>query len=331
MFGWYQNSARCYVYLEDVSLQDPNPDLTGHGWRSAFRRSRWFTRGWTLQELLAPTSVEFFTREGASIGDKHSLWQDINEATTITPQVLHGNVYSLYQVPVNTRLGWARDRQTTREEDKCYSLLGLFNVHMSLLYGEGRVKAFRRFHEELKKDREDPTELNAILAQVQARHAQVHGQQIENDKDIEIMPDNRMKRMPPKRSATEAFEDATGLSVRDASRPSWPSETRPSAAEAMETRVIDADLQVRAISEETHTSEPPSEQLDAEVGQEQEQAQDMQRWWNAGISQKMHKPEVYHHVAVLLIRWADELDELKTSEEVSDVINDGTLYSRPTL
>jgi hypothetical protein len=213
MFKWYRDSARCYVYLQDVSQITPDTSSTGYGWRSAFRRSRWFTRGWTLQELLAPTSVNFFTLEGARLGDKHSLCEDISEATNISPQVIHGNVYSLSQLPINTRLGWARSRQTTREEDKCYSLLGLFNVHMSLLYGEGRAKAFRRFHEELKKEREDPTELNAILAQVTA-------QQIENNADKSVMLDYEMDSMPLKRSATVAFQGTDYDDPSDRSRQS---------------------------------------------------------------------------------------------------------------
>jgi hypothetical protein len=78
MFRWYQNSAACYVYLSDVSTvhtpTDSNPRCT---WKLAFRNSKWFTRGWTLQELIAPRSVEFFSKEGERLGDKSSLGQSI--------------------------------------------------------------------------------------------------------------------------------------------------------------------------------------------------------------------------------------------------------------
>jgi hypothetical protein len=88
MFCWYQNADRCYVYLSDISSPtfDTNDELSELPWESAFRKSRWFTRGWTLQELLAPRSVEFFSREGYRLGDKRSLEQHICEITRITVQ-----------------------------------------------------------------------------------------------------------------------------------------------------------------------------------------------------------------------------------------------------
>jgi hypothetical protein len=77
MFRWYRNAARCYVYLSDVSSPafDTNEESNPRPWESDFQKSRWFTRGWTLQELLAPTSVEFFSRERKRFGDKRSLKQ----------------------------------------------------------------------------------------------------------------------------------------------------------------------------------------------------------------------------------------------------------------
>ena len=84
MFRWYQNAAKCYVYLSDVSIGPVKNNLSSQWtWKPAFQRSRWFTRGWTLQELIAPISVEFFSREGERLGDKNLLVQEIHEITGI--------------------------------------------------------------------------------------------------------------------------------------------------------------------------------------------------------------------------------------------------------
>jgi hypothetical protein len=153
MFRWYQNAAKCYVYLSDVSTKkrkasDPFTECT---WEPAFRSSKWFPRGWTLQELLAPGpgSVEFFSQERDRLGDKRSLEQQIHEITRIPISALRGTPLS--QFDVNTRLLWAENRQTTREEDKIYSLFGIFDIQIPLLYGEGRDKAFKRLREEIDK------------------------------------------------------------------------------------------------------------------------------------------------------------------------------------
>lgn len=105
-------------------------------WELAFQRSRWFTRGWTLQELIALTSVEFFSMEGERLGDKRSLERQIQEITGITAQALQGGTLSHFSV--NERMSWAARRETKREEDAAYSLLGIFDIHMPLIYGEGR-------------------------------------------------------------------------------------------------------------------------------------------------------------------------------------------------
>ena len=151
MFYWYRDAAKCYVYLSDVSTYDhdqPNPPL--QSWEPAFRKSRWFTRGWTLQELLAPPSVEFFCSNGTNLGDKRSLERQIHEITGIAVRALRGT--SLSQFSVEERMAWAKARQTKRKEDKAYSLLGIFeNTHMPLIYGEGEANAFRRLREEIGK------------------------------------------------------------------------------------------------------------------------------------------------------------------------------------
>jgi hypothetical protein len=151
MFCWYQKSARCYVYLSDVSIRkrkasDTSAECT---WESAFRASKWFIRGWTLQELLAPRSVEFFSRERNGLGNKRTLEQQIHEITGIPATALRE--YPLSQFDVDERFSWAKSRQTTRGEDKAYSLFGIFDVQMPLLYGEGEAKAFQRLREEVDK------------------------------------------------------------------------------------------------------------------------------------------------------------------------------------
>jgi len=144
MFRWYQNAAKCYVYLSDVSSPafDTNDESSQLPCESALRESRWFTRGWTLQELLAPGSVEFFSREGNRLGDKRSLERLIHEITGIAVPALRGTPLS--QFGVDERFSWAENRQTTRKEDKAYSILGIFDVYMPLIYGEGSDNAFTR-------------------------------------------------------------------------------------------------------------------------------------------------------------------------------------------
>jgi hypothetical protein len=149
MFRWYQEAARCYVYLHDVSFSSPGDDEYSKRWKSSFKRSKWFTRGWTLQELIAPTSVEFFSEEEQRLGDKQSMEQTLYEITGIAIQALRGSPLS--QFSVDERMSWAKERQTKREEDAAYSLLGIFDIHMPLIYGERREKALFRLKKEIKE------------------------------------------------------------------------------------------------------------------------------------------------------------------------------------
>jgi len=151
MFRWYQNAVKCYVYLLDVStakLKASN-EVSGFTWEPSFRVSRWFTRGWTLQELLAPSSVEFFSQERKRLGDKRLLTQQIHKITGIPKSVLQGAPLS--QFSVNERLSWIENRQTKLEEDRAYSLLGIFDVNMPSIYGEGMARAFQRLKDEIDK------------------------------------------------------------------------------------------------------------------------------------------------------------------------------------
>jgi hypothetical protein len=149
MFRWYQKAARCYVHLPDVSttdctLKDQRSRLA---WEQAFRQSRWFTRGWTLQELIAPKLVDFFTSDGERLGDKSSLEDMIHEVTGITKRALKGD--PLANFSVDERLAWAAQRNTKLEEDQIYSLLGIFDISMSPIYGEGIERAYRRLRREI--------------------------------------------------------------------------------------------------------------------------------------------------------------------------------------
>lgn len=151
MFRWYEKAARCYVYLPDVSIANyaGDPHLSRSTWEPAFRQSRWFTRGWTLQELIAPTVVEFFTLEGNRLGSKSSLGTLIHEITGIAEKVLAGGALSDFSV--NERMSWAAQRNTKLEEDEIYSLLGLFDISMPLIYGEGKERAAKRFEKEIEE------------------------------------------------------------------------------------------------------------------------------------------------------------------------------------
>lgn len=143
MYRWYKEAAKCYVYLSDVWILDESGSkLSKETLNAAVRSSRWFTRGWTLQELLAPTSVDFFSREGERLGDRHSLETQICEITGIPVQALRGDDLSGFNV--SERMAWLDKRETTRPEDLAYCMLGIFNVMMPVQYGEGKERAMIR-------------------------------------------------------------------------------------------------------------------------------------------------------------------------------------------
>jgi hypothetical protein len=151
MFQWYKNAAQCYVYLPDISISDVSVVRDGSDidFESAFRASRWFTRGWTLQELLAPSSVEFFSADFKRFGDKKSLECLINEITGIPIEVFQG--YDLAKFSVKKKVSWVSKRQTKYPEDMIYSLLGLVGVFLHLNYGEGQDNALRRLRDEVER------------------------------------------------------------------------------------------------------------------------------------------------------------------------------------
>lgn len=146
MFQWYRDATVCYAYLADV---DSAEDAAAKD--SSFASSRWFTRGWTLQELLAPVEVVFLGGDWVEIGTKKSLRDAVSAATGIDHGALKGS-WSGYSVA--QKMSWAAGRKTTRLEDEAYCLMGLFDVNLPLLYGEGR-KAFSRLQQEILKTSED--------------------------------------------------------------------------------------------------------------------------------------------------------------------------------
>ncbi|PKY00211.1 HET domain protein [Aspergillus campestris IBT 28561] len=148
MYEWYHKSAVCLAYLVDVTQTSVTSD-------GEFQRSVWFTRGWTLQELLAPVAVEFFNTAWRPLGTKATLKTEISEITGIHEDVLLGTVQP-QSFSVAQRMSWAAGRTTTKVEDIAYSLIGLFDVNMPMLYGEG-PKAFMRLQEEIMKQSDDQT------------------------------------------------------------------------------------------------------------------------------------------------------------------------------
>ena len=142
MYRWYQEAQICYAYLADVRIGPYGfEDAT-----VAFWDSRWFTRGWTLQELLAPKDVLFYDQNWRQFGSKSSLLAHISIATGIQ----HNHIHNFKEASVAQKMCWASGRKTRRVEDMAYSLMGIFDVNMPLLYGEGK-KAFMRLQHEIVK------------------------------------------------------------------------------------------------------------------------------------------------------------------------------------
>jgi len=151
MFRWYQQAAGCYAYIEDINVGSETwvEGLISDEDKQQLARSRWFTRGWTLQELLAPKDVWFYGKEWRYLGKKSSLCVELERITGINVNVLSGKS-DLSDESVAKRMSWMAVRTTTRIEDMAYSLLGIFDVNMPLLYGEGK-KAFVRLQEEIMR------------------------------------------------------------------------------------------------------------------------------------------------------------------------------------
>jgi hypothetical protein len=142
MFRWYRNAAVCYAHLSDV----PSAPWLSQEACDGISKSRWFTRGWTLQELLAPEQLIFYSRDWQPLGAKADFADIISDITRIGRNFLDGE--SLEGASIAQKMSWAATRQTTRPEDQAYCLLGIFDINIPLLYGE-RFKAFQRLQETL--------------------------------------------------------------------------------------------------------------------------------------------------------------------------------------
>ena len=144
MWRWYREAKECYVYLSDVQWK------SGMDLQNTLKQSSWFTRGWTLQELLAPSVIFFFDREWNYISEKQRISAEISAVTGIGAEHLN----DISGASVATKMSWVSRRQTSRPEDMAYCLLGIFDINMPLLYGEGR-KAFLRLELEILKNSDD--------------------------------------------------------------------------------------------------------------------------------------------------------------------------------
>ncbi|KAK4552868.1 hypothetical protein LTR86_010000 [Recurvomyces mirabilis] len=150
MWDWYSQATECIVYLSDVHWSSDSAHML-----ERFERSEWFRRGWTLQELLAPRIVIFYTSDWREIGGKRdvTILPVIVKATAIPESCLMAGMI-IHTKCIAERLSWASKRRTTRPEDTAYSLLGLMGVNMPLLYGEGS-RAFLRLQQELVRQVDD--------------------------------------------------------------------------------------------------------------------------------------------------------------------------------
>ncbi|CAH0025037.1 unnamed protein product [Clonostachys rhizophaga] len=171
MFRWHQNAAACYVYMSDVQTNSTEKS----SWIADFNASRWFNRGWTLQELLAPSQVIFFSSDGHRLG---------NKKTNIPVEALEGKPLSTFSV--DERMSWSNNRQTAKAEDKAYCLMGIFGVHMVPIYGEGKMEAFERLKYEIstrnKADKELEEGFDQCLADLRVTDPRNDKSRIESTK-----------------------------------------------------------------------------------------------------------------------------------------------------
>jgi hypothetical protein len=145
-YKWLENATKCYAYLSDVSS-------SADSWESTFKSCKWFTRQFTLQELVAPPEVVFFAQDWVQVGTRKSLHSIISGITGIQPAVLTGEKKPK-QCHVSERMSWASNREAKAVEDKAYALMGLFDIKLPVLYGEGN-RAFRRLQDEIRKTHND--------------------------------------------------------------------------------------------------------------------------------------------------------------------------------
>ncbi|KAJ6194074.1 hypothetical protein J3E72DRAFT_387906 [Bipolaris maydis] len=151
MSRWYGSTTQRYFYSRDVPCTSVGSDPVRNEQKAelALKNSRWFTRGWTLQELLAPSIVEFFSREGTELGDKLLLAKEVREVTGIPSPALQSEPLSNFSV--HARVTWIEYRTTTIPADRAYSLMGILGVSLSPIDGENLAEAMKRVLHEVDK------------------------------------------------------------------------------------------------------------------------------------------------------------------------------------
>lgn len=204
MYSWYQKSARCYAYLADVNNFDLRNGTT------EFRKSRWYTRGWTLQELIAPSQVAFYSRDWTRLGTKLELRELISRITGIDISILAGADHR--SICVARKMFWASRRQTTRVEDMAYCLLGLFSVNMPLMYGEGK-DAFIRLQKKIIKMYDDQSIFAWSLPAEEVNPHQLYGLLAESPRAFKETGNN-ISSFPSKHPGRQATGvRSTGLEI----------------------------------------------------------------------------------------------------------------------
>jgi hypothetical protein len=156
---WYRRANVCIAYLSDIIHFSDQESSLPKGYKKNWHDSRWFSRGWTLQELIAPSKVEFYNATWAYIGSKHSLATEISRTTSIDETILRGEK-GLDDFSVAQKMSWAANRQTTVPEDRAYSLLGIFDVSIPPIYDGNGCRAFNT----LQKQIVDKTNDHSIFA-----------------------------------------------------------------------------------------------------------------------------------------------------------------------
>ncbi|PVH86382.1 HET-domain-containing protein [Cadophora sp. DSE1049] len=215
MFRWYKDAIICYVYMSDVSFAPSYPAAN----RKAFRKSDWFTRGWTLQELLAPDMMVFYDHAWKEIGTKATLESEIKAVTKIT------HLFDFSKACIAQKMSWASKRETTRAEDEAYCLMGLFGVNLPILYGEV-ANAFLRLQQEIIKQSDD----ESIFAWKSAVYLYSSGMLATNSADFGHA--GEITRLELKGTPVFPFEMTNkGLRIRLQLTPATPSRSKTSEPE----------------------------------------------------------------------------------------------------
>ncbi|KAL9046038.1 MAG: hypothetical protein Q9214_001032 [Letrouitia sp. 1 TL-2023] len=195
MFNWYKQAKVCYAFLSDVERSAKDREF-------AFEHSRWFTRGWTLQELLAPTHLVFLDRSWNEIGTKETFKGQISSATYIKENHLFGNFQSAC---IATKMSWAAKRETRRPEDIAYCLLGIFGVNMPIQYGEGQ-NAFIRLQKVLLTETPDESIFSWTKEGIKSHGLLASSPDyFESSRAVTIKP-KRCKPRPPYRLTNQGLE-----------------------------------------------------------------------------------------------------------------------------